>query len=206
MAIRCGPPGVGKRAEPLARGLVETGPLAYPCRMTDWVRPVPLFDGEDEAELKARFAELWARYPNQSVYEIGLAVFRDMPEPHRGSQAGHVWSKDLEVLQLRDELSLVGGLDDADLPTKEQVGRELIAMARTARDPKVRLDAYSKYCEVAGYVTKGGPVVNLNDNRVVNVLKVPMRDATAEDDADFDRRFKEQQTRLVADVRSSRPN
>lgn len=175
--------------------------------MTDWFRPVVIFDDEDEVALKRDFALLWAKYPNNTPAEIGMQLFANAVEPMRGLQAGAVWSRELAVIAMRDDFILNGGDEDVtDIPSKEQVQRELIAIARGSRDPKVRLDAYRQFNEMAGHITKAGVNVNVNDNRVVNVLKVPVRDQTAEDDEDFDRRFKVQQLQLVADARSSRPN
>lgn len=171
--------------------------------MSDWFRPVIIFDDEDEDTLKREFALLWAKYPNNTAAEIGQQLFANRVEPMRGLQAGAVWSRELAVIAMRDDFILNGGDAEAsDLPSKEQIGREIIAVARAARDPKDRLAAYRLYGEINGHIEKPGVTVNNNDNRIVNVLKVPVRDATPADDADFDRRFKLQQTALVENARS----
>jgi hypothetical protein len=71
-----------------------------------------------------------------------------------------------------------------------------------AADHKDRVAALRLCAEVEGAIQKGPAIVN--DNRTINVLRVPTRDVTPEDDADFDRKFKAQQTKLVADARSVR--
>lgn len=175
--------------------------------MSDWFRPVVIFDGEDEDALKREFALLWAKYPDRQPAEIGQHLFANLVEPMRGLQAGAVWSRELAVIEQRDYYKLNGGdLDTSDLPTKEQVAREVIAKARTLTDPKESLAAYKLYSEIAGFIEKPGVIVNNNDNRVVNVLRVPTRDITPADDEDFRVKFKAQQTKLVADARSARPN
>jgi hypothetical protein len=66
--------------------------------MNPWLTRVPIFDGEDEDELKAEFVKFSALYPTYSPFEVGEHVFRNLPDPiSRGQQAGAVWGKDLEI-------------------------------------------------------------------------------------------------------------
>lgn len=173
--------------------------------MNDWFRPVVIFDDEDEDDLKREFAALWAKYPTFNPNDIGLQLFADRREPMRGLQAAAVWSRELAVIALRDAFALNGG-EDLSETDKTQVSREVLSLARTARDPKDRLAAYRLWGDLNGEIAKPGVTINQNDNRVVNVLRVPTRDITPEDDLDFDRRFKTQQLALVAEAKSQRAN
>lgn len=170
----------------------------------DWFKqPVPLFDDEDEISLKREFAALWAQYPTYQPNEIGLQLFANRREPMRGLQAAAVWSRELAVVALRDEFILNGGEEPGETD-KSQVSQEVLAIARTTRNPEVRLKAYKLWGELNGEIAKPGVTINQNDNRTVNVLRVPTRDITPEDDLDFDRRFEAQQLRLVAEAKSQR--
>lgn len=172
--------------------------------MSDWFQPVPLFDGEDVQTLKTAFARLWAKYPNRMPADIGCEVFREMHEPLRGLQAGAVWSRDLDVLEMRDRFKTFGATELKD-EFKEELGRNAIRRLMTlieSPDEKIALDAVKEATEIAGYKPKGAGVIVNNDNRIVSVLRVPTRDVSDADNADFDVKFKRQQTQLVADARS----
>lgn len=173
---------------------------------TNWAEPVLIYEGEDEAALKRRFVELSVRYPHANPYEIGFKTFEGLYEQvARGAAAGLAWSKDLDICEAIRELGLVGVDMSADLPTKEMVMRELYALARLPIEAKDRIKAYETLANIAGYIEKPGVTVN-NNTQVVNVLRVPTRDITIEDDRDFAQKFKEQQLQLVSDARSNRPN
>jgi hypothetical protein len=160
--------------------------------MSDWLRPVPIFEGEDEASLKREFAETWAKHPSFTAYDVGAYVFRNLREPHRGSQAAHVWSKELDVLEMVAELKRQGGANAANAD-KEQVKLELLAIARGTRDPKEAVGAYKLYAEIEGWVGKNETNVNV---AVVNrVMKV--RDHG--DDDQWEDRARRQQAALTAD-------
>lgn len=167
--------------------------------MSDWFRPVPLFEGEDEAALKAEFARLWAKYPNSTPAEIGYQVFADLFEPMRGYQAGAVWSRELAVQEMRDEYALTGGDPSMiDLPSKEEAAKEVVALARTARDPKDRLAAYRLYGEITGIIEKPGVTVN-NNVQVNRVMKVAIHGTEAE----WEQKLQAQQSALMANATSS---
>lgn len=162
----------------------------------------PILEGEDERELKLAFARYCFDNPGLER-EAGYHVFPGRDNFGRALQA-QAWIHDPFV---RAELNaLRGDADEVDdrRPSKSQISGAAWDMANNpAADHKDRIAALRLCAEVEGAIVKGPAIVN--DNRTINVLRVPTRDVTPEDDADFDRKFKAQQTRLVADARSVRP-
>lgn len=157
----------------------------------------PIHEGEDERELKREFARFVVANPeleSQAAYHVFNA-----PEDFGRAMQAQVWIHDpfvrTEMLRLKasdEEVRIM-------LPTKEQLIKEVHDRAKSAED-KEAVNFYKLQAELCGYTTKA-PLV---DNRTINVLRVPTRDVTPEDDADFDKKFKAQQVQLVADARSVR--
>jgi len=170
-----------------------------------WERvPPPIFEGEDELQLKLQYAGIVARNPNAKL-TAGYTVFPGQDNYGRAMQA-QAWLSDPivqeEIARIRD------GDPKAFVPEQdakvEQVAWE-IAEDRQV-EPKDRIAALKLIADVRGMIQKGGTNVTIaQDNRVVHVLRVPARDVTPEDDADFDQRFYAQQTALIANAKSSRP-
>lgn len=158
----------------------------------------PIFEGEDERELKTAYALFCVQHPDLH-HDAGYHVFPGPQNAGRALQAYHAWRHDPFV---RAEIERLRGTGAAvTLPSKEEFAAEMWSRSKTADDK----DAV-KFAEVAGkvlgYIQTGSSVTV--DNRTINVLKVPSRVSTVEEKADFAIRFKAQQTRLVADARSSR--
>lgn len=131
--------------------------------MTGWLDPsFVIFEGEDEAALKAQFIELSARYPDRTCFEIGQYVFRGLPDPaSRGSQAGLIWSQDLAVQEQIRLWRQTGG-QPATLPTKADLVNELLAIARDpAKDTRDRNKAYEQAAQMMGYIEKQ---IGIKDN------------------------------------------
>jgi len=125
--------------------------------MSDWSNPgYIILEGEDEAALKARFVELSARYPHFHPSEIGQTVFGGLRDGmSRGSQAGYVWSRDLEVLEAVRQWTLTAGSQATSIPTKETVVAELHAISQSvAVEAKDRIAALKTIAEIGGYITK----------------------------------------------------
>lgn len=121
------------------------------------VEKVIIFEGENEAELKARFVELCARYPERNFFEVGEYVFKDLRDPVlRGQQAGSVWGKDLDILERIAKARRQGGYGNEDeVPAKDQIAIELVALARDEKvEVKDRVTAYFRAAEILGYVEK----------------------------------------------------
>lgn len=161
-----------------------------------WNVPPPIFEDEDELQLKLAYARMVARNERER-FTAGYKIF---PGPDNYGRALQVqaWYEDPIV---QDEISrLRHGEDDAN--PKEQLEAEIHQRARAA-DDRDSVAFYKLLADMKGFVQKGP--ATLIDNRVVNVLRVPTRDVTPEDDEDFNRRFYAQQNALIADAKSSRP-
>jgi hypothetical protein len=169
-----------------------------------WTRETPpIFEGEDELQLKLQYAAIVARNPNAKL-TAGYQVFPGADNYGRALQA-QAWLSDPIV---QEEISrLVEGAEAVELlPDPSAVKLEVLQAARSATDPKAKEGLYKLYLDSVGALPKGGTNINVNqDNRVVQVLRVPTRDVTREDDEDFERRFYIQQNALIADAKSNRP-
>lgn len=168
-----------------------------------WNRETPpIFEGEDELQLKLKYAAIVARNPNAKL-TAGYQLFQGAENYGRAMQA-QAWLTDPIV---QEEISRLRDTGEAQslLPEASSVKLEILQRARGAIDDKDAAALYKLYLESEGEIQKTAPQVNINDNRVVNVLRVPTRDITPEDDADFDRRFYIQQNKLIADAKSTRP-
>lgn len=170
-----------------------------------WDRQPPqIFEGEDEFQLKLEYARVVARNPSEALL-AGYQVFPGDENYGRAMQAS-AWLHDPFV---QKQISILRETCEATslLPDDAVVQLEILQEARAAPDPKDKATLYKLYCESKGIIAKAGTNVNINqDNRVVNVLRVPRRDVTPEDDAAFERKFYIDQNALIADAKSSRPS
>lgn len=163
------------------------------------IQPPPINEGEDELQLKLQYARMVARNPRER-FTGGYKIFPGEHDYGRALQV-QAWYFD-QIVQ--DEIGRLTVGDEDDDP-QEQFETEVMNRARQA-DDREAIGFYKLAAELKGYVQKGGTNINVNqDNRVVNVLRVPTRDITPEDDADFNEKFYAQQTKLIADARSNRP-
>jgi hypothetical protein len=124
---------------------------------------VDLHDGEDEAELTARFVKLCARYPDREPMDIGEYVLveyckeHDLPNPgFRGQDMGIKLYGKISVKEAIAELIRTGGAQiGAEPPSRELLVAEVLALARDIKiDPKNRNTAYRNALEALGYITK----------------------------------------------------
>lgn len=165
--------------------------------------PPQINEGEDELQLKLQYAAMVARNERER-HTAGYKLFPG-PENYGRALQAQAWYYDPIV---QDEIArLREGSDEDAKPPIDSVKAEILQEARAALEPKDKAALYKLYLESEGAIQKGNQTnVQINqDNRVVKVLRVPARDVTPEDDADFDERFYAQQNRLIADARSSRP-
>lgn len=165
-----------------------------------WAHEKPVvYHDEDELQLKLDFARLCARdWSNRHMH--GYTIFPGEDNYGR-AMAAQAWLSDPivqnEIGRLRGE-----GVDEIN-PSKAELAKKIIDVADSAGDPKVKIEGYYKAADVLGYVQKGSvSVTQNNDNRVVKVLRLPPRVSEEQ----FEREFHEQQTKLIADARASRPN
>jgi len=162
-----------------------------------WNSPPPIFDDEDERELKLRYARLLASHPERAA-SIGYEVFPGQENYGRAMQA-QIWQHD-PVVRAEVERLQNGGEVETIIPTKEQFAKEVLDEARAARDPKDKVGLLKLHAEVMGYMPKNGVNVNVNnDNRSIKVLRVPAYASPAA----FAERLRTQQTKLIANARSS---
>jgi hypothetical protein len=168
-----------------------------------WDRqPPPIFEGEDELQLKLQYARLCAANPRGRL-TAGYTIFPGADNYGRALQC-QAWFYDPFV---QDEIQRLQ-TDDAGetLPSDDELEADLIRTLEAAIDTKDKIAAFRLLFERRNMVSKGGTNINVNqDNRVVNVLRVPSRIRTDEEREEFNRRFKENQVNLIADARSSRP-
>lgn len=165
--------------------------------------PPPIFDGEDETELKRKWAQLTALHPDR-IRTAGYQVFVGEHEHGRAMQAA-AWAHDPFVHRIWEEMRASPDAgEDADYEYAENRLKTIIDDLSLSAE--VRLKAIEQFRDMKGYTTKAKEAPNLINNGVINVLRVPVRDITPEDDADFERKFEAQQLKLVRDARSSRPN
>jgi hypothetical protein len=164
--------------------------------------PPPLEEGEDELQLKLQYAAMVARNERER-FTAGYKIFPG-PENYGRALQVQAWYSDPFV---QDEIARLRGGDEIDTkPSIDSVKAEVLQRARAAEDREAT-QLYKLYLESEGAIQKGNQTnVQINqDNRVVKVLRVPARDITPEDDADFEERFYKQQTQLIADAKSARP-
>jgi hypothetical protein len=119
-----------------------------------WNAEPLLFDDEDETALKARFVELWAKYPDRSIVEIGDYIFKDLRNPEmRGAQWAMRWAKDLEVLEAVKKLRQ--GQTQTDVASKTEIINSAWALAHSDRvDAKDRVAALKLIAEMQGMIEK----------------------------------------------------
>jgi hypothetical protein len=165
--------------------------------------PPPINEGEDELQLKLQYAAIVARNERER-FTAGYKIFTG-PENYGRALQAQAWYFDPFVQDEITRLRADGPDDITDDEAKAAFENEVLQKFRNA-EPKEAAALGKLYADVKGWGGNRGTNININqDNRVVQVLKVPTRDVTAEDDADFERRFYEQQNRLIADAKSARP-
>lgn len=156
----------------------------------------------DPAKKKA-FAYYLRRYPDNAQGYMNAAgqVFPDEADHFLRWEVSAKWPFDPVVRMELDKLARAE--PEADLPTVEQVAREVYSLSiDNTKSVKERLDAYRLYGELRQMIGKAGPTINnqtnntFNDNRGFYV--VPER---ATDTAAFEREAIEQQARLVSNAR-----
>lgn len=121
--------------------------------MNTW-QPLTFLEGENEAELRARFVTLTAKHGGRfTPHEVAKFVFRDLPDPNlRAMQAADYWSKDLEVQEQIRILTADGG--EVVNTEKARLLAMLMNIAQTAVSDKEKLTAIRTIAEMEGYIVK----------------------------------------------------
>lgn len=122
--------------------------------MSDWTRPFPVRDGEDETQLKLRFADLWARFPWTNKVDLILPLLSGSDNMGRALLASDMWPKDLDVLEAYEQAKLTRGMVLDEMPTREHMIAEVVTVARTAISPDDKVKAYKLAAELCGYIEK----------------------------------------------------
>lgn len=166
-----------------------------------WAHEKPtIFHDEDELQLKLEFARLCAEDP-ANAHLHGYTIFPGERNYAR-AMAAQKWLDDpivqREVNRLRRD-----SVEEL-IPSPEMLAKKIIDVADSAVDSKVKIEGYYKAADVLGYIKRGGDV-NVQTNVVQNVIEVPTR-ATEDELPMLEGQWAEQQRRLIADARASRPN
>jgi hypothetical protein len=114
-------------------------------------------EAEDLSPVKAKFIELWAKYPDRTPLEVADSAFRlcGLEPGFRYAQYAQSWSTDLEVLEERDARRPTARNPTNKVPDKDQLLAELLELARDpGLDAKDRVAAYTKVLEAEGHITK----------------------------------------------------
>lgn len=165
-----------------------------------WAHEKPtIFSDEDELQLKLEFARLCAEDPS-NAHLHGYTLFPGEANYGR-AMAAQRWLDDPTVQREINRLRR----DSVEelIPSPEMLAKKIIDVADAASDSKVKIEGYYKAADVLGYI-KRGTEVNVNTAIVQNVIEVPTR-ATDDELPMLEGQWAEQQRRLVADARASRP-
>lgn len=167
----------------------------------DVLSPPPIFDDEDELELKLAYARKTHGRPDM-IRSAGYEIFPGKENYGRAMQVA-VWQHDPIVLREWERLSLDGGAAET-LPNPIEYKAHLWRLAQTEPDPKIRLEYAKLYGQTEGIVPTGGANVNIsNDNSVNNnTIVVPALPATAEEQEIAALRTERRQARLMEHARS----
>lgn len=122
--------------------------------MNPWLATVQMFEGEDEAAIKAEFVKFSAIYPTYTPFEIGEHVFRNLPDPiSRGQQAGATWGKDLEIKE-RIRLYVAVESKDSDTSPENLIKAAWVTANDLNTEPKDRIKAIELIARLQGNLKK----------------------------------------------------
>lgn len=162
-----------------------------------------VFELHGSEDQKRQFALALIR-TNGNAMRAGSEVFPD----HDGKAIGAavLWVKDPFVIEIMAIAATQLNADNEGLPTKEELGRKLIAIADetfpngTPRyDAKDRLKALEQYASIMGMIPKQTDI-NVNNNITNTVAKVlVVREPVNYNHDDFEAVAMKQQKRLIND-------
>ena len=167
-----------------------------------------IYEGEDEVALKLQFAVLCAKDWNGRKTH-GYELFKDdvgfggQPDYGR-AMATEKWLEDPFVIREINRLMTEQGGVGALLPSPDEIAKEVLDLGRSASDHKDKLGYFKLYADMQGLIQKGD--INIDARSLVqNVIEVPSR-ITEDQRPAKEFEWVEQQRKLVADARSTRPN
>ena len=117
--------------------------------------PVPIFEDEDEDELKSRFVEMSVAFPNHMPIAITHEIFKNLRDPEmRANQAAIQWSRSLEILERIRQAKLNGGKEPKTL-TKVELQNKILACVEdesiSYSEKKARIDGYMSIAKLNGW-------------------------------------------------------
>lgn len=156
--------------------------------------------GEDEYALKMKYA--------RAVFDLGNswreAGFRVFPGPENRGRAlqADAWYSDLDVQQ---EIERLRSDPTIGVMTREDIAREMATIMKSPTASNAdKIKAAATAAEVMGF-TKQPANTNINTGTITNnVLRVPAKPVTPEEEHAYEMRFKASQLKLVSDARASR--
>lgn len=170
-------------------------------------KPV-LYENDDEVALKLQFAELCARDWNGRMSH-GYAIFkndvgRDGQPDYGRAMACSEWLTDPFVVREINRLKTEDGGVGVLLLSPDEFAKKVLDEADDCTDKKVKLGYLELYAKTQGLIQKEDSGANVNV-LVQNVIEVPSR-ITEDQRPAKEFEWVEQQRKLVADARSTRPN
>lgn len=105
------------------------------------------------------------------------------------------WPNDVDVLQIIADLKNEKG-EESFLPTKTEFLKRLWSDMDSCFEEETRVKYAKLYAETRGFIEKPQTNVEINQNRIVNVMRVPQRQSLD----DYERTALEQQTKLITDA------
>lgn len=149
----------------------------------------------DEQDKKRKFAERLLQERNP--YQAALGLF---PDTGDAMKYAIEWAESEEIKKICQEIIQRKG-DDAVMPTKETIVREVHALGRIAdAEIRARLAAYRLIAEVLGYIEKPQPQVNVSNSNVYRVMAMPEQQSEAE----WEQQSIAQQRKLLEDARTTK--
>ncbi len=123
-----------------------------------------------ELEDKQKFVEFWLTMP-KDPFKAALEIFPE--NTNRALRIAAEWPKDPEVLEIKEKLlSNAKEGELSFLPSKTEWAREVWNMSQNKNiDFENKIKVLKLYADGRGFIEKqsNGPVVNVNQNRVIVV-------------------------------------
>jgi hypothetical protein len=121
-----------------------------------FANPVLIFEDEDEAALKSRFVEVAAKFPEHTMVDVAVHVFRNLRDPLlRAQDAAVKWGNDLEIKERIRQARILGAEEGEPLLSRPQRIKALEQIALNHNlEAKDRIAAFRLIAEQNGEVIK----------------------------------------------------
>ena len=163
----------------------------------------PFREGEDEYDLKMRFAAIVARNPKEQL-TAGYKLFCNGPADYGRAMQSQAWLTDPVVQAEISRLSVdqTGEL----LPTDEEIQLKVWNTIQAAGDPRIVLQGAELLAKMRGMLKVASEGGSGGNTYIQNVIKLPQRVEGDQEEALFEARFEAQQLKLVQDARAPKPD